>query len=620
MSISNEATNITIDSKTETCSRYGKLKPIAEFTRIIRSRIIVNISCNACADRDKRYRLNKKTKSTNNENDINANSVRNSSDKLLYNIYNIEELINVKFRDNEEKDEPVKFSVIVNLKRELVNEEIMSLEINQNEDTEFREHKHQDGQPIKRIREVPTIEHYPCEEIYQQLCNENLINPSLHTYQQVYYWIYKFSTELYITDVENQLKSSMNFFEQNELINAGYKVICYQENDFIIKNKNISEIVIDSTFKTNQEKFELFAQYCASRVGALTQFFISLYNEGVLLAFVLFDKDSGKINAVQKAWPKAIIQLCLWHVEHAIESHKAYTEFDFINPYWLPVEQMGKICPEELINELLRIIKKHALMHLLIFIEQTTFLTKEKIRSQCPHLDRFIQILTKELILDMENTWQRFHYNRDFPSWWAVFKNEWKFDIEKSISTNDNYLTNINNWTCSCPAFLFSTYLTCKHLVQKYSTENPFFFPKFCFTMHHYDYLFIAFRKVNLPIINLNNNPWNNVLQNNILQNDALQNNGLESRTDSEASSSHSTAALISKYYAVIESRKAELASDLKIFEMLIKIINNNIENDKLYEIYKTLKQLLVAETNTCTEVLNSKKQQRLENHKGIEN
>ncbi|CAG8463788.1 24451_t:CDS:2 [Gigaspora rosea] len=151
MSTSNEATNITIDSKTETCSRCGKLKPIAEFTRMIGSRMTVNISCNACADRDKRYRLNRKAKSTNNEStqpllneniqlppldenfqslplnedDIDADSIGNSSNKLLYNIYDIEELINVKFRNSEEKDEPVKFSVIVKLERELVNKEII---------------------------------------------------------------------------------------------------------------------------------------------------------------------------------------------------------------------------------------------------------------------------------------------------------------------------------------------------------------------------------------------------------------------------------------------------------------------------------------------------------------
>ncbi|CAG8544135.1 9765_t:CDS:2 [Dentiscutata heterogama] len=107
--------------------------------------------------------------------------------------------------------------------------------------------------------------------------------------------------------------------------------------------------------------------------------------------------------------------------------------------------------------------------------------------------------------------------------------------------------------------------------------------------MCRYDYPFIAFGKLNIPRINLNNNPWNNVLQGNILQDGALQSN----------------------CYAIIESRKAELASDSKIFEMLIKIINDNIKNDKLYETYKTLKQPLVAETNTYTKVLNSKKQQK---------
>ncbi|CAG8724695.1 5644_t:CDS:1, partial [Dentiscutata heterogama] len=86
------------------------------------------------------------------------------------------------------------------------------------------------------------------------------------------------------------------------------------------------------------------------------------------------------------------------------------------------------------------------------------------------------------------------------------------------------------------------------------------------------------------------------------------QDNVLESSIKPGASSSHSA---IAERHAVIESRKAELASDSKIFEILIKIINDNIENDKLYEAYKTLKQPLVGETNTCNEVLNSKKQQK---------
>ena len=58
--------------------------------------------------------------------------------------------------------------------------------------------------------------------------------------------------------------------KQNELVDEGYKVIFYLENDFVralgfltpfncyVEKNKINEIVIDSTFKTNQEKFELF--------------------------------------------------------------------------------------------------------------------------------------------------------------------------------------------------------------------------------------------------------------------------------------------------------------------------------------------------------------------------
>ncbi|CAG8481160.1 6847_t:CDS:2 [Racocetra persica] len=75
-----------------------------------------------------------------------------------------------------------------------------------------------------------------------------------------------------------------------------------------------------------------------------------------------------------------------------------------------------------------------------------------------------------------------------------------------------------------------------------------------------------------------------------------------------EASSSQSNNISISEHYAIVKSKKAKLVSDAKIFETLVKIINENIENDKLYEAYKALKQPLVAETNVYTESLNSKK------------
>ena len=53
-------------------------------------------------------------------------------------------------------------------------------------------------------------------------------------------------------------------------MNAGYKVIYYLENDYVralrfctpflqlIGSDNMNELVVNSTFKTNQEQFELF--------------------------------------------------------------------------------------------------------------------------------------------------------------------------------------------------------------------------------------------------------------------------------------------------------------------------------------------------------------------------
>ncbi|CAG8748976.1 18018_t:CDS:1, partial [Cetraspora pellucida] len=56
----------------------------------------------------------------------------------------------------------------------------------------------------------------------------------------------------------------------------------------------------------------------------------------------------------------------------------------------------------------------------------------------------------------------------------------------------------------------------------------------------------------------------------------------------------------ISEHYIKIKNRKTELIEDKKTFDSLMKIIADNIENDKLYEVYTTLKKPLIAETIAC--------------------
>ncbi|CAG8674703.1 12589_t:CDS:2 [Cetraspora pellucida] len=118
MSTSNKATNVAIVSRTETCTYYRKLKPIAKFIRMSESRMAVNALYNFYDS-------------------VDLDNIENSSNDFLYNIYDIEELINIKFGDSKEKDKLLKFSIILKLERKLVYKEIMSLEADQHEDAEF---------------------------------------------------------------------------------------------------------------------------------------------------------------------------------------------------------------------------------------------------------------------------------------------------------------------------------------------------------------------------------------------------------------------------------------------------------------------------------------------------
>ncbi|CAG8548004.1 19428_t:CDS:2 [Cetraspora pellucida] len=69
----------------------------------------------------------------------------------------------------------------------------------------------------------------------------------------------------------NSLALAMQYLEQPEFKKRGFKVLTYLENNFVqtlrfltpllkhVGTENATKIVIDSTFKTNQECFELFA-------------------------------------------------------------------------------------------------------------------------------------------------------------------------------------------------------------------------------------------------------------------------------------------------------------------------------------------------------------------------
>ncbi|CAG8673821.1 7575_t:CDS:2 [Cetraspora pellucida] len=349
------------------CSRCRALKDPIDFTRQSGSKMKVFFTCNACADQKKKskavsYDMDHTRNQDTTENDYLEIIIIDDEDRVWFNLRDLEnlvsncfenidengyvnfsrtfkfddELINyISSKDQESNKEKIYHDIAKFLhipiesgshyywelrkvyahkkNNQLVGEAMIYLGCMQRED---RKRTHSDSYIVKKIK------------LYRMLCEERLIDPNIHTYQQVYYWASKFSAQKYVINISNQLLSAHNFLKRNELNDQGYKILLYVENDFIrclgfttpfmqyIPKNKITEIIIDSTFKTNQEKFELFS--ILNNLLALKEFFSLLKAEGIQLCFVLVDKDAGEISALGATWSTKI-QLCLWHIECAIE-------------------------------------------------------------------------------------------------------------------------------------------------------------------------------------------------------------------------------------------------------------------------------------------------------------
>lgn len=67
---------------------------------------------------------------------------------------------------------------------------------------------------------------------------------------------------------------------------------------------------------------------------------------------------------------------------------------------------------------------------------------------------------------------------RELSSWRKGFKKQWR-KLEKTPITlplNDAYKPDVKRWVCTCPAFVVSRFLICKHLVQSMHHVPPVFF------------------------------------------------------------------------------------------------------------------------------------------------
>jgi len=66
----------------------------------------------------------------------------------------------------------------------------------------------------------------------------------------------------------------------------------------------------------------------------------------------------------------------------------------------------------------------------------------------------------------------------ELPKWRKDFKVEWKKAMRTPITMplNERYRPDVKWFVCTCPQFVVSRFLVCKHLVQRFHPVNPRFF------------------------------------------------------------------------------------------------------------------------------------------------
>ncbi|KAL2636232.1 hypothetical protein R1flu_007711 [Riccia fluitans] len=135
-------------------------------------------------------------------------------------------------------------------------------------------------------------------DLYNMLCKEGLIDPSFIHKAQVNFWIFELLGKVYVRDVNNQLHSVKLVLEESGMRSKDLEVVLYEDTEYLAtiafvtpfwcKVEAVHEIVIDSTFKTNALRFELFAM--SANIGGV----------GMPLSYLLFNKrkDESEVEEV----------------------------------------------------------------------------------------------------------------------------------------------------------------------------------------------------------------------------------------------------------------------------------------------------------------------------------
>ncbi|KAJ3964227.1 hypothetical protein EV361DRAFT_856344 [Lentinula raphanica] len=251
---------------------------------------------------------------------------------------------------------------------------------------------------------------------------------------------------------------------------------------------DIEEVLMDSTWKTNALGYELFAIVGEMNGQAIPLAFLlnvmtEAANEGTKelilrdfiswitqrcpnIKFTLTNKDITEINAFRTELPHAKHQLCYWHglryIEKRLGENKppaaydprvAHQIFSFIDPTWAPGVTMGAV-------------------------EDGVHPVDAEIPEPAETLK--IKINLKTMTADIKRDWHNMSKPDEYRSMAKELaclkdqdlkenaKAELLADIEADrLRPRGTYHTDVETMTCSCPSYLISRWLLCKHLVRE---------------------------------------------------------------------------------------------------------------------------------------------------------
>src|ERR1044072_186923 len=289
-------------------------------------------------------------------------------------------------------------------------------------------------------------------EIYHEIKDQQLSDYELLTKSQVYYWWNRQAI------LEYQRNKNENISARIFLQDKNYSIIFETTNPiesfaFItplfsqISHNALKTVVTDATYNTNVSKYELYGimgvidgtafplSYLLVATGKnrpiieiLAGWFASLKNKGLnSVKTFLTDKDMAQINAAILVWPKACIQLCLWHLKQTVEQHlssrkqvvqirynaqEAYKQCPVIDPYWQPIifqdDKQNSFCLKHHRDIIIQQMGQHFHRHMLI-----------------PTADKEFIINPKEIWIRCVKEMFQYCYNNNLQIIWAYLWENW---------------------------------------------------------------------------------------------------------------------------------------------------------------------------------------------------